>query len=255
LPQVRCPRCGAVNDTRAPDYPFCVGCQDNLAKCGYCTWFDDERGECTNPAVSGLFEVNEDATPPCGYHSPRASLRMGRRAGLPLVWVAVAAAVFALAYAVTRLLGSPPADFVEETRPELELSVEGPAEGVVAGQECRVEAVIYNTSRPIISGVRLEVARESLERAFLRQVVPAPSRRSRVGKWEVLAYPPMNPLERRRIGLTLVPKEAGIFYLTLRLVSGESADVEHGIAELPIDVRKPPRAGEHTGSAVQEGRR
>ena len=42
MPQVRCPQCGAVNATGAPDYPFCVGCQDNLAKCGYCRWFDPE---------------------------------------------------------------------------------------------------------------------------------------------------------------------------------------------------------------------
>ena len=107
MPQVRCQQCGAVNDTRALDYPFCSGCQDNLAKCGYCQWFDDGQELCGNPAVAGEFEVSREATPPCSYHTPRRQLRAREgRIGL-LTAAGLAAAFFVLGYAMFRLTEAP----------------------------------------------------------------------------------------------------------------------------------------------------
>ena len=93
MPQVSCPQCGAVNSTGAPDYPFCMGCQDNLAKCGYCRWFEGDPPVCTNREVAGVFEVAADATPPCHQHTPKDSLVSPGRSMWAVVVVGLVAAL------------------------------------------------------------------------------------------------------------------------------------------------------------------
>ncbi|NIR00931.1 MAG: hypothetical protein GTN78_12145, partial [Gemmatimonadales bacterium] len=59
--------------------------------------------------MANVFEVSEEATPPCGYHSPRDTIRIRRWAVQTLVWVGLAAAVFALGYGLLALFRAPPA--------------------------------------------------------------------------------------------------------------------------------------------------
>jgi hypothetical protein len=239
LPQVQCPQCGAANDSRAPDYPFCVGCQENLAKCGYCHWFDERAVECTNAAVAGEFEVGSEVAPPCGYHTPRVVLRAKREGRLALVVVlGLAAAVFALGYGFFKLLQpiAPP----PSPKGQIQLAVEADYRGAAVGQTFKVTAQIYNASDEVASGVRFEIEKRFLEQFRLAQVTPRPTGETQSAKWHVMYYPEMNPREQRTIILELVPKRSGTFHLVLQVTSGESA--KHGMADLPIRVK---------GSSVQ----
>ena len=244
MPLVRCPQCGALNDTRAPDYPFCVGCQDNLAKCGYCRWFDGRAGACTRLGSSSVFEVGEDVAPPCGHHAPRAILLAKREGRWHLVIaLGLVAAVFALAYGVIRLLQPGP----EPTgvSGELQLMVEADYRGAVAGRPYLVMAQIYNASDRIIKGVRLEVGKDFLKELDLRRLTPEPDRVHESAQWRVFSYPEMHPRERRTIALELVPKRPGTFHLLARLTTDRGS--YYGRADLPIRVRS--GRPEQTGSS------
>ena len=232
VPKVRCQQCGAINETRAPDYPFCVGCQNNLAKCGYCRWFNDEAAVCTKAEVAGMFEVSEDATPPCGYHSPRESVVVRQRPRPALVAVGLAAALFALGYALVWLLWMPTPTAAPQA--ELELAIEADYRAAVLQEPYTVTALIYNPSDVVADGVRLEIRKDSLERFELRSVRPEPTWCTESGQWRVLVYAGMHPRERRRIALDLIPLEAGSYHLVVALRSGEST--YHGMADLPITV-------------------
>lgn len=237
LPQVRCPECGAINDTRAPDYPFCVGCQENLAKCGYCQWFDDGAAACTDAAVAGEFEVSQEAVPPCGYHTPRLALRAKREGRLGLIVVlGLAAAVFALGYGFFRLLQpvAPP----PTPSGQLQLAVEADYRGAAVGAVYRVRAEIYNASDEVAGDVRFEISRDFLEQFVLQQVTPRPTGMAQSAQWQVMYYPEMHPREQRTMRLDLVPKKSGTFHLVLQVTSGSSA--KHGMADLPIRVKSRP---------------
>lgn len=231
MPHVRCPRCGTINDARAPGYPFCVGCQDNLARCGHCRWFDGEAVVCTHPLAGGVFEVGEAATPPCGYHSPRETVRVRRWAVPILVSAALAGALLALGYGLLGLFRQPP-----EVRPtpQLELAVEADYRGAVVGKPYMVQVLVYNDSDRPVEKIRLEIAKESLDTLYLSEVMPEPVGRGESDRWRVLSYPPLNPRERRRIAIVLVPRQAGPQHLVVRLRSGE--ETYHGRCDLPIMV-------------------
>jgi len=240
LPQVICPQCGALNDTRAPDYPFCVGCQDNLAKCGYCRWFDAEAAACRHPVVTGIFEVSETATPPCVYHGPDDRVVLKRRVLRGLAWVMIGVVTGALIFGLVRLRGPavpPPV--------RLELAVEADYIGAVVGEPYTVTAVMYNTSDAPAGGIRFEIAQSSLEEFKLLSVTPAPAAVVEHGRWEMLSYPALQPGERRRVGLALVPQRAGTLHVRVRLVSGDN--IYHGMADLPVIV-EPAAEGEATGA-------
>ena len=231
MPQVRCPQCGATNDTRAPDYPFCADCQDNLAKCGYCRWFDDNAVSCTHPIVAGVFEVSRTATPPCVYHSPSEGILVRRPGWHRLGWILLAAAVVALGYGVARLFWSP-----AEKAPTLELAVEADYRGATVGEQYTVTALIYNASDVTAENLRFEISKKSLREFYLRPARPQPDEESDCGLWYMLSYPPLSPRERRRIALDLVPRKSGTLHVVVRLVSGEHD--YHGMADLPVTVRK-----------------
>lgn len=231
MPQVRCPQCGATNDTRAPDYPFCIGCQDNLAKCGYCRWFDDTGVLCTHPIVSGVFEVSATATPPCVYHTPNQRVTVRRIGVQALAWVAVAATVFGLGFLVARLLWP---RTPSSAQPRLELAVEADYGGAAIGKPYTVTAVVYNTSDVTAEDVRVEISEQSLAQFHLRSVRPEPVRQGKYGQWWMLSYDSLVPHERRRVTLELEPKATGVLHVTVRLVSGEH--VYHGMADLPVVV-------------------
>ena len=249
LPQVMCPQCGAKNDTRAADYPFCVGCQDNLAKCGYCRWFDLDTGTCSHPVVAGIFEVSESATPPCVYHAPNERVVVSRRLGQLLIWVAMAAVVALIGFGVARLRGPPGPPPI----PKLELAIEADYEGAVVGEPFTVTALIYNTSDLWAASVRFEIAGRSLDQFELVSVTPRPTAAARRGRWEMLSYPPLDPGGRQRIDLHLIPKKAGTLHLTVRLVSGDN--LYHGMADLPVIVEPPPGEAEGEGTLGDEERR
>ncbi len=233
MPQVRCPRCGTTNDTRRPGYPFCVGCQDNLARCGYCRSFDDQAIVCTHPLVAGVFEVSAEATPPCGYHTPKDAIQV-RRWGLQVVvWVSLAAAIFALGFGLREMFRPPPPI---PLAPDLQLAVEAPYGGATVWQPYTVEVLLYNTSDTAVGQVRLEIGLESLAVLYLDpgKVRPRPLTDRESGEWRVLTYPELNPFERRRVALEFVPKETGVVHLKVGLFSGK--DNYHGQCTLPITV-------------------
>ncbi|UCC67147.1 MAG: hypothetical protein JSV79_08345 [Armatimonadota bacterium] len=243
MPQVKCPRCGTINDTRAAGYPFCVGCQDNLARCGYCRWFDNETVICTQPLVADVFEVSEEATPPCGYHTARESIQVRRWGVHALVWVGLAAAVFALGFGLLELFRAPP---TAPPPPALELAVEADRGGAVVKGSYTAEVLIYNASDRVVEDIRLEIGKESLDTLYLSEVRPEPLLRGESGGWRVLAFPRLNPHERRRIALVLVPRKAGPQHLVVRLLSGENA--YHGQCDLPIMVAADEAEGEEQSS-------
>jgi hypothetical protein len=247
LPQVKCPQCGAVNDIRAPGYPFCVGCRDNLAKCGYCRWFDNKSVVCTHPVVAGVFAVSETATPPCVYHTPKERVLTRRRGRQVLAWVLLATAVFVLGYGVARLMqpGPPVA-----AAPMLELAVEADYGGAVVDQPYTVMVLIYNSSDVVAERVRFEIARRSLDEFHLREVMPQPTTELDRGQWRMFSYPPLNPRERRRIALTLVPTKAGKLDVVVRLVSGDGD--YHGMADLPVIVSEKGAEGRAESEAEGE---
>jgi hypothetical protein len=183
--------------------------------------------------VAGVFEVSAEATPPCGYHTPKDAIQV-RRWGLQVVaWVGLAAAIFALGFGLRELFRAPPP---VPPAPELELAVEAPYRGATLWQPYTVEVVLYNTSDAVVEPVRLEIGRESLAVLYLElgNVRPRPLTDRESGEWRVLTYPELNPLERRRVALEFVPKEAGAVDLRVRLFSGKNN--YHGQCTLPITV-------------------
>ena len=246
MPQVICPRCGATNDTRAADYPFCVGCQDNLARCGYCRWFDAGPGLCTHPIVAGIFEVSESATPPCVYHDPRSQLIARGRWVRAALWTGVAAAAVLL-LGLVMLSFQPPLP----AQVDLQLAVEANYAGVVQGKPFPVTALVSNTSDAPVSDVRVEIAKRSLEVFDLLTVKPPANAIRDRGKWRVVSYPTLRPGETRRIVITLVPKKTGTLHVMLRLVSG--GNIYHGLSDLPVIVEANP--GREQSSTKRERQR
>jgi hypothetical protein len=210
-----------------------VGCQDNLAKCGYCRWFDAATRLCTHPIVSGLFEVSESATPPCVYHDPSVRV-LARRPLLKLVLVATGMAAAAMLLFGLFKLGLRGPAIPEQA--DLGLLVEADYEGAVVGKPYTVTAVVYNTSPAPVTGVRFEIAKRSLEVFDLLSVKPATGGAMEHGKWRSISYPALRPGERRRIRMTLRPKMAGTLHVMVRLVSG--GNVFHGLADLPVIVEE-----------------
>ena len=244
MPQVICPRCGALNDTRAADYPFCLGCQDNLAKCGYCRWFDAVTGLCTHPIVSGIFEVSESATPPCVYHDPGDRLLVRRRLVRIAVWAAAAAAVAILLFGLVRL-NVRGAALPEQA--DLGLVVEADYEGAVAGEPYTVTAAVSNRSSAPVAGVRFEISKRTLEVFDLLAVQPPAGAVIDRGKWRVVSYPTLHPGETRRIVMTLRPKKTGTLHVIVRLVSG--GNIFHGLADLPVIVEEAGPTPKPSGTA------
>ena len=242
MPQIKCPRCGAANSTRAPDYPFCVGCQDNLAKCGCCYWFETQIGACHHPTAAGVFEVSPEATPPCGYHEPRPSARR-RKGGLALTTAGagLAAAVFVLGWGVMKTLR--PAAPAAAPAGDLQLLVEADYQGARVGELFPVVVQIYNSSAAVVEGVRLEVAKESLTGFELVRESP-PGVAKQAGQWLALDYPRLGPHERRTITLELIPRRSGRQQFVVQLMSEGGY---HGRAELPIAV-----AGERSSGPVRK---
>lgn len=251
MPQVRCPRCGAINSTRAPGYPFCLGCQENLARCGYCRFFDEESAVCTHPLMAGVFEVSADATPPCAHHTSRKDLQIRRRWIAVLVGAAMAAAVFALGYGLLGLFSEPAP---VGPKPKLELAVEADYRAPVVGEPYTVEVLIYNRSGAVVEDIGLGIRKDSLDALYMRAVRPKPVDAYDQGDWRVLSYPDINPWERRRVALELVPKRVGIAHLVVRLRSGEKES--HGECDLPITVSETEDETEPlSGRAAEESER
>ena len=229
MPQVLCPQCGAITDTRAADYPFCVGCQDNLAKCGYCRWFDADTSACTHPVVAGIFEVGETAMPPCVYHAPNDRVVQRRRFLRGLAWVMIGVVAAALIFGLVRLRATAPPPAAE-----LGVAIEADYMGAVVGQPYTVTAVIYNKSDVPVGGIRLEITESSLDDFQLLAVTPAPAAVHKHGKWEMLSYAALGARERQRVSVRVIPRKAGTVHLVVRLVSADN--VYHGMADLPVIV-------------------
>jgi hypothetical protein len=233
LPQVICPRCTRISDTRAPGYPFCVGCQDNLAKCGYCRWFAAGTELCTHPIVSGIFEVSESATPPCVYHDPADRLLPRRRLLRIALWVAAIASVAMVSLGLSRMQLQAPAI---PRQADLGLVVEADYKGAIAGKRYTVTAVVFNSSDRPVTGARFEISQRTLAAFDLLSVKPSAERPVRRGKWWVISYPALGPGEKRQIVMDLRPKRAGTLHVMVRLVSG--GNVFHGLADLPVVVEE-----------------
>jgi hypothetical protein len=225
LPQVICPQCGAKNDTRAADYPFCVDCRDNLAKCGFCRWFDAETGACTHPVVAGIFQVSESATPPCVYHTPAGRVVVSGRLLKALIWALVVAVIVVTGFGVARLRGPPPTV-------KLGLAIEADYEGAVVGQPFPVTATIHNMSTLWAANVRFEIAERSLDDFELVSVAPRPLAEAKRGIWQTLSYPSLRPGGRQRIVLHMIPRRSGSLHLSVRLVSG--GNLYHGMTDLLV---------------------
>jgi len=242
LPLVKCRQCGATNDVRGPSYPFCVGCEDNLAKCGDCRWFNHDALICTEPDVAGVFETDEEATPPCGRHVPRDAVMVRHNRQRVLLGIGIAAAAFALLYGIVRLVTQASS---EQAPARLELTVEGDYRGAQVGVPYTITAQIYNPSTARATDVQLKLSNDFLARFDLREVLPAPTRWSNPDQWRVLIYPEISSLERKTVALHFVPKVAGTFNFVARLDSAQCQ--YHGMASLPVAVSKGPAGGAEAG--------
>jgi len=242
LPLVKCRQCGAVNDTKSASYPFCVGCEDNLARCGDCRWFSDEALICTEPDVADVFETDENAAPPCGRHVPRDTVVVRHKRQRLLLGIGIAAAAFALLYGMVRLVLQGSSD---QGLARLELTVEADYRGAQVGVPYTITAEIYNPSNVRVTDVQLKLSNDFLGKFDLREVLPAPTRWSDGGEWRVLIYPEINPLERQTVALHLVPKGSGVFTFAARLDSAECK--YHGMASLPVAVSKGAPGGPGAG--------
>lgn len=243
MPQVRCPQCGAINGTGAPDYPFCIGCQDNLAKCGYCRWFDPELVVCTSAVVAGVFDVAADATPPCDQHAPRESILTPGRSIWPVIIVGLVA-LLVLVYSVYQFR-RPETIPAEGPEKSLKLGVEVSVPDAVIGRRYPVLIELTNVSGETIGGIRLQISKESLVRFNLDKtngMQPRPSAREDAGEWFSYVYPDMAPKEQRRITLNLVPNRPGIHRFAVRLVSRGAT--YHGLMRFPVRVVAAPAGGD-----------
>ncbi len=234
MAQVRCPQCGAITDTHAPDYPFCIGCQDNLAKCGYCRWFDREAGACLNPSVAGLFDAAPDATPPCDQHTPGDFVLVRSRSRLPLAVLGIAVALVVLVFAILSAREPPPptrtvpAEYVH-------LGVDSNYHGVV-GVPHDVAIMMQNPADHAVSGIRLQLSRDSLRHFTLESVDPKEDARERGDDWLTLIYPPLEAHDTKYIHLKLIPHGPGEFRVEVRLASSENEF--HGRVETLIIVSR-----------------
>jgi len=232
LPQIRCTQCGAVNDTGAPDYPFCVGCQDNLAKCGACDWFDDQLAACTQPGVAGLFDVSAEATPPCQYHTFRPSLTVRSRSVWVVVALGFAAALFTLAYSLVELRKPIPPQ--PTPRPEVKLELETSARPLPVGAPRTIVCDVHNVSQVLAKDVRLLIS-EGFSGNF--DMVEAPGEPS---AWRqergtlVFRVPELAPGEHKLALLEVVPKKAGEFQLVVEVKSDQTG--YHGRSPVLIRV-------------------
>lgn len=233
MPQVRCPQCGALNSTTAADYPFCVGCQDNLTKCGYCRWFNAELGGCTNPAVAGLFDASADSTPPCDQHTPGELVLAPRRRVWPALIVGLFSALV-LAYSFLQFLR--PVE-IPPTSPQydLRLSVEADLRGAMAGKPYIVTTEIKNLADYPVGGVRLQLSKASLRNFDLVGTLPRADAVEDLGEWKAYIYADLAPHEIRRIVLDLIPRRSGNHHLAVRLVSRGSREY-HGMVDFPVAV-------------------
>lgn len=243
MAQVRCPQCGAINDTRAPDYPFCVGCQENLARCGYCRWFDDQTGACTQYAIAGEFEVGPDATPLCGYHTPRHVVRL-RPGRMLTLGVAVGLALALLTVLAAVMVGLRPPREEQKPKAQLRLAVEADYRDARVGQPWTVTLEVYNSSEEAAAeDVRVRVIQEPAGWFELGKVEPEPVSREtpQQRKVEELGLPTINRLQRLTLRLHLTPVAAGAHHLKVQLFS--SGSIYHGTADLPIKVADSKPAG------------
>ena len=242
MPLVKCRECGATNDVKSPSYPFCVGCEDNLAKCGDCRWFSHEAGICTEAEVADVFEAEENAAPPCGRHVPRDTVVVKHDRQRVLLGIGITAAAFALLYGIVRLVTQASSD---QGSARLELTVEADYRGAEVGKPYTIMAHIYNPSDVRVTDVQLKLPNDFLAKFDLREVLPAPIRWADASAWRVLIYPEINPLERQTVALHLVPKEAGTFNFAARLDSAQCQ--YHGMASLPVAVSQGTAGGVEAG--------
>lgn len=233
MPQVRCPQCGALNSTDAPDYPFCVGCQDNLARCECCQWFDVRLRRCTSLVAGGLFDAAADATPPCDQHTPRGSVLAPRQRVWPLLTIGLVVAL-ALVYAVIR--SQTPVEIPPQPpRDDLRLTVEADLRGATVGKPYVVVAEIRNVTGQPVGGIRLQLSKASLGSFRLVGTLPRADALEDMGEWKAYIYADLQPHETRRIVLDLIPTRPGSHHLEVRLVSRGSREY-HGLADFPVRV-------------------
>lgn len=246
MPQVRCTQCGAVNDTGAPDYPFCVGCQDNLAKCGFCQWFDDRLVACTQPAVAGLFDVGPEATPPCEHHTFQLSRIVQRRGVWAAVILGFAAALFTLGYALLQLREVTPP--TPAPRPTLTLRLETDQRPATVGVPRAVVCDVYNLSKLAAKEVRLLISNEFFRDFEMRILAEGSHQWVEERGSRVLHISGLAPGERKTIPLELIPRRAGHFELVVKLES----DRYDGWVPLPITVTAPDSARHNAGGRAGE---
>ncbi len=225
MPQVTCPQCGAVNSTTTPDYPFCLGCQDNLKKCGYCRWFEIEPGVCTHREMAGVFDVAADATPPCDKHSPKDAILVPNRSLWAVIVVGLVA-VLVLAYSIYQF--SQPLAVAHQPRvASLEWNMSPHVPEAVVGRPIHIQVKITNAGEETVGGIRVQILNKSAPVFFkLLKMTPEAMEWTDAGEWTSYGYPPILPHEQLTIDLELVPREA-------RPLSGGPAPVFPGWRQLP----------------------
>ncbi len=244
MPQVTCPQCGAVNGTNTPDYPFCLGCQDNLKKCGYCRWFDPEPAVCTNHEVAGVFDVSGDATPPCDRHTPVDALLVANRS-LWAVLLMCLVAVLVLAYAVYQFT-QPIGRSLDARHALLQLHVAGGGQRAVVGHPFRTQVEIRNAGSETVGGIRFQISKESVPVFFrLASILPKEAAWEEAGQWTSYTYPDVAPHEQITIVLELVPRQPGDHPVSVRLLSRGSTF--QGARQLPVRVAEAPDQKEAGG--------
>jgi hypothetical protein len=221
-----------VSDERAPGYPICPVCGEDLAACPYCLHFDEENEDCRHPLARQLFPP-ADSQALCPEH--RSRLRpVRRRAPLhpALRLLLPAGGLFALLFTASLAVSPPP-----ESSPTLVLVVISPYREARVGRPLPIWLEVYNRARqpsPPIS-VRLPASFLGGFHWSPEDFRPRPQGAElRAGEWR-LGFPPVPGREQRLIRLWLTPRGPGRRELTVKLFAGES-DLQ-GQVKVPLRIR------------------
>ena len=249
MTQVRCLRCGAFTDDRAPGYPSCPVCEEDLAACPYCSHFDQENEDCLHPLASQLFPPRKGQRL-CPQHHSRLLATRGELSLHPaLRLLLLGGGLFALLLVASVAVSPPP-----EVAPALQLAVVTPYREAVAGRPLLIWIEIHNRSQEASLPISLRLPTAFLE-GFAwspEQFRPRPRRVEERGEEWRLSFPRVRGQEQLLVRLKLTPRQPGMRELTVKLFAGErefQGQVKAPLRVLPVLPLR--QAGHKTGSAQQ----
>ena len=242
MAQVRCPRCGALNDDQAPGYPICTGCEENLSGCPYCLHFAPEREECAHPEAPLPFSPLA-ARAICPKHEPRLQEESRKLPLHPALRVLLLAAGPFVLFLLVSSKVMPPADPV----PQLQLAVEIANRKLSIRQVLLAKMEIYNRTGRVSAPFSLRLPPESLANFdwSKAKIQPAPTRPVASRGERRLYYNGIQPGDVPKVVLLKLPLlRPRPCDLTAKLFIGE--DDLQGQVKIPVPIRPTERPKTHT---------